>query len=428
MSIRRYLKAVTNKIASLDEVLTGSDIGANKRGLDVAIHAGGGLGDAFGRLRVSGLDTLFDSKQLNDALPLFFDDQETSGGGTSSTFNTNQASTTLAVSATTAGVRKRRTYQRFNYQPGKSQLIKLTFNLNGGVAGIKKSVGYFDDNNGIILNLDGTTANITLRTKTSGSVVDTDVAQSSWNIDKLDGTGDSGITIDFTKTHIFFIDFEWLGVGRVRCGFFLGGIPYYCHEFLNANVNTLVYMSTPNLPVSYEIENDGTGIAADMDVICSSVASEGGQENLGILRHADSGSVGTLAAGTKYAILGIRLKAAYIDITVLLQNLSFLSTSQNDQAHWEIILNPTVDGTFTYSDQTNSAIQTATGAATNTVTGGVELDGGYFATAFPATPTVPNALRLGSAIDGTVDEIVLVCRPITNNITVEASLTWRELL
>jgi len=112
---------------------------------------------------------------------------------------------------------------------------------------------------------------------------------------------------------------------------------------------------------------------------------------------------------------------------VNLINVSLLSSSTNDKAHWELRFNPTVAGTFTYSDQTNSVIQAATGSSSNTVAGGTDIDGGYFSTNQAAITSVPNALRLGSAIDGTLDTIVLCVTPITNNITVEASITWREL-
>ena len=65
------------------------------------------LNDAFGRLRVTMPATLFDGKTLNDTAPLKFDDQSVSGSGTSTTFNTNQSSVTLAVSNATAGRRIR---------------------------------------------------------------------------------------------------------------------------------------------------------------------------------------------------------------------------------------------------------------------------------------------------------------------------------
>ena len=86
-----------------------------------------GMFDAFSRLRVSMPYTLLDFKQTTDNLPLFFDDQEVSGGGTSSTWNANQASSTLAVTADTAGHRVRQSKLWGNYQPGKSMLVSITF-------------------------------------------------------------------------------------------------------------------------------------------------------------------------------------------------------------------------------------------------------------------------------------------------------------
>lgn len=109
--------------------------------------------DAFVRLRTSEPVTLFDSKQLHDAAPLFWDDAEESGGSTTSSHSTDTASTTIGVALNTAGKRTRQTFMRFNYQPGKSQLIFCTFVMDktGGGTGITRAIGYFDDNNGLFL-------------------------------------------------------------------------------------------------------------------------------------------------------------------------------------------------------------------------------------------------------------------------------------
>lgn len=385
--------------------------------------------DSFARLRVSNPETIFDSKQIFDNAPLFWDDQETSGGGTSSTYSANRSSSTIAVSLNTAGVRVRQTFMRFNYQPGKSQLILMTgtLGITGGGTGIKRCMGIYDDDNGILMQDDEGVVKAIIRSSTTGSVVDTKVSQSDWNRDKLDGTGQSGITLDATKSQILIIDYEWLGVGRVRIGFVFDGIPVYCHQFLHANYKEGVYMTTPNLPLRYEIQNDGTGVASDLECICSSLMSEGGTHDNGVLRHKDSGAISGLSTGTTYALIGIRLQSGKLDGVVKLVGISCLATTTNDKAHWSIQFNPTVAGTFTYSDETNSVVQTATGSSSNEITNGLETDGGYFSTAQAAIASVPNALRIGSAIDGTVDQIILCVRPITNNITVESSLTWREI-
>ena len=383
--------------------------------------------DAFGRWRTSEPLVVFDAKQLFDNAPLFFDDAETSGSGTTSTYNTNQASTTIAVSAATAGTRVRQSFQRANYQPGKSQQILCTWGNLEAVTGVTKRVGYFDGENGLFFQNAGGTSAVVRRTFTSSSAVDNEVTQSSWNLDTMDGNGVSGITLDFTKTQIGIIDFEWLGVGRVRFGFVVNGLIYYCHELNNANNLDIVYMSNPDLPIRYEISNDGTGSADSFDHICSAVESEGGVDRNGVLRHQHSGSVSGLATGTKYAMIGLRLQPSKLGGIVEIENVSLITTTSNDKAHWELIFNPTVAGTFTYSDVTDSVLQVATGASTNTVTGGTITDGGFFTTSLPTTNVIPNAKKLGAFIDGTVEELILVCQPITNNITVEASITWREV-
>lgn len=384
--------------------------------------------DAFFRLRVSNPETLFDSKLILDNAPLFWDDQQISGTATS-THSINTASVALGVNASTAGRRVRQTFQRFNYQSGKSQIAMITFVLNktGGGTGITRRVGLYDDNNGIFLEDAAGTYNLVVRSYTGGSASDTNkVAQSAWNYDKMNGTGPSGLTIDFSKSQIMFIDYEWLGVGSVFVGFMINRELYPVHVFHNANLSASVYMSTPNLPIRYEIINSGSGAASTMDCICSTVISEGGTQRNGILRHRDSSAMSTLTTGTKYAVVGMRLKSPY-SASVLVENISMLCTTVNDFAHWEMIFNPTVAGTFTYSSMTNSAVETAVGASTNTVTGGYELDGGFFSTSAPPSNIVPNALRLGSSIAGTPDTIVLCITPITNNITAYGSMTWREL-
>jgi hypothetical protein len=301
--------------------------------------------DAFGRLRVSNPVTIFDSKQIWDDpdiaasaenQPLFFDNQEISGGGTATAFDVDRAETTLSVTADTAGVRVRQTKRRLNYQPGKSLLSLVSFIFGAQSAGITKRAGLFDDNNGIFLEDSGTAYNIVRRTYVTGSAVDTAVAKANWNLDKLDGTGASGVTIDFTKTQILVIDIEWLGVGRVRVGFVFDGLVVYAHEFLNANTLAAVYMSTPNLPLRSEIQNDGTGTDASLKLIGASVISEGGLNPSGVVRSASTNGthVDCDTENTVYAMLGIRLKSAYIGCAVEILEKSILIVTASEQCEW----------------------------------------------------------------------------------------------
>lgn len=395
--------------------------------------------DAFGRFRVSAPATIFDSKQTLDAQPLLWDDQGVSGAGTGSSHSVAQASSTLSVSEATAGVRVRQTFRRFNYLPGKSQLILMTgvLDKSGGGAGITRQMGLFDDANGIFLEDAAGAVGLVVRSSTSGSPVDDRVEQASWNLDPMDGTGPSGITLDWTKAQILVVDFEWLGVGRVRVGFNVDGDTVYVHEFLHANLITGVYMSTPNLPLRFRVENDGTGAASTLEAICCSVQSEGGAEPQGITRSASSNGTHVDAAteNTVYALLGIRLGAGYLGATVEILRASVQLQTASHKAEWLLLWNPTVDGSFSYVAETSSVVEIARGAAANTVTGGVLIAGGYVESGGPATggsgsarEELSNALRLGASIAGVADRVVLAIRPIAGSTSVDAEgmLTWRE--
>jgi hypothetical protein len=214
--------------------------------------------DAFARQRFSEPFTLFDSKQIWDDpdlannvenYPLFWDNQEVSGGGTSTLFSANRASTILGVSATTAGNRVRQSKQRFNYQPGKSQLAIFTHIDLDTTSGNTKEVGLFDDSNGIFFRSSGGVKSAVVKSFATGAAVDRVFNQADWNLDQMNGNGASGVNLDFTRCQIPFIDFEWLGVGRVRYGWFIDGMPIYCHEVNNTNNLDVVYMSNPNLPI-----------------------------------------------------------------------------------------------------------------------------------------------------------------------------------
>lgn len=407
-------------------VILGADVAGN---YPIPIAPSGGASDAFGRLRISQPQTIFDSKQLFDNQPLFWDDAEVSGGGTSSSYSSARASTIIGVSASTAGRRLRQTFRRFNYQPGKSQLILLTGVIGSGGSGITSRIGYGDDDNGLFFEVVNGTAYVNSRSSVSGSPVDDYIAQSQWNLDPLDGRGPSGYTLDLDKANIFFIDFEWLGVGLVRMGFVIDGQWVYAHQFKNANNLSSVYMSTPNLPLRYEIENDGSGEAATLEHICSSVASEGGTERLGVQRWLSTAGthLNADAADTVYAAIGLRLKSSHLGATVLLEQVSAIAETADD-FEWLVVFNPTVAGTFTYSDVANSALQTAVGVTANTVTGGTYVAGGWGASGQAETLELSNSLLLGSAIDGTPDEVVLCIRPLSINLDIQAGVLVRELL
>ena len=384
--------------------------------------------DAFTRSRVSQLYTFFDGKTINDNQPFNWDDQETSGANTSSTFLANQASVLLGVTNNIAGTRVRQTFKRFNYQPGKSQIVLMTFNLNAGAEGITKRLGYFTNTNGIFLQQRDDIVYIVRRTNATGNVVDNEVAQSNWNLDPLDGTGRSKIIVDWTKAQLLVIDFEWLGIGRVRVGLYIAGEPVYFHQFLASNLLTTVYMSSPNLPIRYEITNNGTGPTNNLTCICSTVASEGGQEATGFLRAVDSVSDFTLQQGTQYPLINLRLKSTHLDSLVKFITFSAVSNAiARETVKIRLVLNGTINNSANWADITNSPLQSMLGTINTTLTDGTILRSITAPSqVFIALPS-QEAEILGSTINGTPDVISLVVEPITANMKVFCDLNWREV-
>jgi len=408
------------------------DVSLNKyRPIHSTDFAGGAAGaDAFGRQRVSNPEMIFNSKQIFDNQPLYWDDIQESGSGTTSTHSTDTASTTLGVSLNTAGKRTRQTFMRFNYQPSKSQLIFITgiLKASGGGTGIISRMGYFDDNNGLFLENNVGTINLVRRTYTGGSASDNTYPQSSWNIDKMDGSGASGITLDFTKTQIFIIDFEWLGVGRVRFGFNVNGITYYVHELLNANNLATVYMSTPNLPLRYQIINDGTGAASTINCICSAVISEGGREEVALNSYVSTrGSAVTATKNVTNAIIATRLKTGYLSATIDVLDLSLLTVS-NDNYEWQLYLNPSGINNLTYSGVNNSSLEYAVAPNGTVISGGFSIAGGYAqAKTDIQADSLKSLLKLGSSITGRKDVLVLSCQPLgASDSVVYGGINYRE--
>ena len=291
--------------------------------------------DAFGRLRTSDPFTLGDYKHLYSIDPDFTN--VLSGVGASISFDSNQAAAVLQSGTNSNGYCIHQTKRYHHYMPGKSQLIYSTFNFGASQQNVTKRTGYFDDRDGIFFEQESDgTLNFVIRSYVTAGIGSSErrIPQSQWNKDTLDGNGPSGFNLDITKTQLFFTDFEWLGVGRVRCGFSLNGLNIVAHEYYNSNVLPTVYMSNPNLPVRCEIRNSGVQVGAGGSFIqiCSSVMSEGGYVEAG-REFSHATQLRTVGIGSTVPIIAIRLKNSFKGYpnraTVKLEDLSVFTNGGN---------------------------------------------------------------------------------------------------
>ena len=230
-------------------------------------------------------------------------------------FNYDRSSVSLSLGTVSGQKVIRQTVRYMNYNPGYSQRIFTTQKYDIGKTNLKQTVMYGDDLNGLGFCLDGITFNIFKRSSVTGSVVNTYIPQSDW-LDVMDGSGSdrnpSGIKLDVTKVSIQDIDFQWLGVGRVRYALNINGNNVSFYEFDHANTTSSVYMKTPSLPVRYEIENTGTtASASSLEQICCSVTSEGGYLIPGFEASAGNKFSAERAITTRVPIFAVRLKSAF---------------------------------------------------------------------------------------------------------------------
>lgn len=405
-----------------------------RRAAAAAQASEGPMADMFGRRRVSTPETQFDSKHLYDKNSLYWD--ETVGAGSSSVHSAAGACVDLTVAAAAESV-IRQTKRRWNYQPGKSQLVLLTGVLGSPATGITRRVGYFDADNGLFFEVNPGGVAVVVRSSVSGSPVDTVIPQHEWSEDRLDGTcGESnlsGYLYDPSKTCIYWIAFEWLGVGTVAFGVVIDGKLIVCHYAHHSQTTGAVYMSTPNLPVRYEIVNDGTGGTATLKQICTTVIAEGGIQAQGTIRAVDRGGTGlTIGSGVIAPLVGLRLKTTHLGASVLVQFASVIASTSSD-FRWFLVLNPTVAGVdaASWTDLDNAAVQyDVSRTSANTLTGGTVLASGYAAADVSTIGTaLLSALTLGATIAGTRDELVLGVQNLAaGNETFFGAMTWRELL
>lgn len=400
-----------------------------------------GLTDGFGRLRVSNPTAIFSSQANSGENPIQWHERITNNSGNAgSSYGYFESTVVLNASTNDKATRQSKRYHR--YQPGKSQFVMMTFVGAPSATGLAQRVGYFDDDNGIFFEQEGGENRMVRRTNTSGSPVNNNVRQSDWNLDPLDGSGESGIVLDPSKSQIWFMDMEWLGVGRVRTGFVIDGKYYYAHEFNNANSLDKVYIRTGELPVRYEIEG-GSALAslASLSTICATVVSEGGIElESGFPFSIGRGTTTASVTDTERALVSIRPKllntVGQTNRTQVVER-SFDVFSEDNPIYYRIWFGGSLTGASWQDVNTDySDVEYDIGASL--LTGGICIDSGFVPAGNQAGGAAQEQfyknIPLELTIDGShptsplSDILTITAERIgTNNSDALAELSWVEM-
>ncbi len=324
--------------------------------------------DAFDRMRISLPNTLFELNHGNGKLPFLIDESIT-GVGATSIFHPNNSYIQMSLSPGATGKVIRQSFEYVPYQPGKSKFMLFSGVLeviSGGITGVISRIGCFDGavdkttingtGNGLYFELNNKVLSVCVRNNSTSGGNDNDnitsVSQTNWNFDTFDGNGPSKLVVnDYSKAMIFGIDQEWLGIGRVRFGFFINGVFHLAHTFNHSGLGlpisteiTMPYTRTAKLPIRYEIQSTiDPGITAEMRMICSTVFSEGGLDPNGITYAVGRSTAKTIpkAPSTFTPIISLKLKESepYNRKTAVLQTMSIFN-SANDGIQWDLYVLP----------------------------------------------------------------------------------------
>jgi len=306
--------------------------------------------DAFNRLRVSNPIGLFDAQFTYDLNPLLYEAITNGSGATITHDATNRVALMTFSSTPTGGKAFLQSFDYHPYQPGKSQKADITFNFKEAVANCMKFAGYCDGVNGVEFRLNGTTKEIAILSGTS--LGDQIIPQSQWNLDRLDGTGRSGLTLDISKIQLLPIDIQALYTGNVRVGFQVGRNIVYCHEFEHANTTAFTFLQYASLPIRVGMTCTGT-VSTTMHFNCCAVASEGGKEDPSALHFVPPDALITVPSGSFVHAVSIRPKLLFNGITTrqkfTVDSIDVLNTGNNPIA-WYLVLGQAIITNTTFID------------------------------------------------------------------------------
>ena len=395
--------------------------------------------DAFGRARVSQPVTLYDSFHRYEDNNK---ENQSNTAGANGMFNSNTSSIDMSVDTVSGHYCYRESKKVFAYQPGKSLQILKTFVMSPHKTNLRQRVGYFTSENGFFVERSDATTNkvsFVRRSKATGVVVDTRIDQSVWNMDKMDGTGPSLLTLNLDNPQILFVDIEWLGVGSVRMGFVINGQFIHCHTFHHANLDSSVkgaYMQSACLTIRSEIENTGTTASNSVyKQICATVISEGGYALTGKPRtygQEPAPGIRMTTAGTYYPVVSIRLNPDSPDSLVIPSSAAILPLNTGNY-RYKMNLGGSIAGAVWTNAASNSYVQYNSNA-TATLSGGVDLFSGYLTATVQAGGSL---LVIGeqlfkyqlerNSFANTTTPLTVSITCDTATVNVASSITWEEV-
>jgi len=386
--------------------------------------------DSFNRLKVAPPHLLFDSSfQYSLQSKVFIQSVEL---GALVTHDATRAAARLSCSATAGSKARFRSRNYFPYSPAFTNTVTGSFRFNGTNNSNIKRIGLYDDKNGFILEASANTLHFAIRSSISGSTTNNYASQNTWNVDDFSGSGGinnpSGILLDPSKQLIFYIEYQWLGSGKVEFGFLIGLKRYAAHRFFHSNVISSLYSQTGTLPL--QVEMIGGGVSSDfMEFTCCSVVSNGATAQHGHLHSISTGVTPSdlPVANISYPIISIRKKPGFTNIPIQVLDMIAFCTSQDDFLI-QIIHKPTLVGAV-WVDVPNTFSQKDVSATS--WSGGDVISEFYMKGNQQSSATLESISRfwdltLGNDFNGNSEIMTITATPLTTNANLFGVISFKE--
>ncbi len=390
----------------------------------------------FGSVKVSNHRALGVYESSVDSYDDLFYVQEVTGG--TSTYDAVASSHVLATTSSINSKVVRTTNRYHYYLPGTSNLIYITSACGDtGKAGNVRRWGAYDDDDGVFFELYGTTFNVVVRSSVSGSVVETKIPSTQFDVLNTPFADEFNADFDITKVHVWWIDFQWLGAGRIRFGYHLPtGQRVVLHTIENAGQNPVPYMRTGTLPLRTENFNYGAaGASSELREVCMAVYCEGNFDDYTFWRHCGGVIPATVDTDddllVAYRMANPTINGKHNSIQAYPESITVFTDQPLAVTLWQ---GAVLSGSDTWTAVNNSQLERLPNAA---FTGTMTLTN--------ATPVVTFLCGVGVTridttgqfeindegimvnADGTPEIWAIAARKLGTNATVQTNMTFKEL-
>ena len=383
-----------------------------------------------GRLRVAQFATEFTNTFQYGKETDVWDESTASGGA--ATHVPAISGIDMAVTQAIGSEVVRQTRNVMTYIAGRAAILSFSIRLQSPVAGIRRRFGLFNGTDGAYFEDDGSGDYFCCVANSGGSPSLQRVGRASWNGDKLDGTGPSGITANPEAQQLVQFDYEWYGAGSVKIQFIINGECITIHTFYDANILSGPWCKTPFLPIRCDIKNTTGGQAAGTYHLyqgSNSLIRDGIAEQAGMPVNISNAITGKDmgSANTFTPILSIRLKSNSLG-GVLIPHSFQVGTTDNVDVFYKILKNATLTNA-SWVDHPNTNALSQYDISSTDISGGDAFDAGFLPRLSSGGQVFENRAnyQIGRSGMGTVsDTLTIAMASASSNKKAVASFNWLE--